>query len=66
MIFNGQNKLILTAESLREMLGQSLNGHQEPHMPTIRVLSVSRSGYGSDLEFVITTDPETLTIESKE
>lgn len=57
MNYPGENKLILTSAALKDLVCQSLNAGQAPHMLTIRVLTVGRSGYGSDLEFTITTDP---------
>lgn len=66
MNYPGENKLILTADALKDLIGQALNGLQQPHMRTVRVLTVGRSGYGSDMEFTITTDPIPTTTETKE
>lgn len=68
MNYPGQNKLILTADALMDLVSQALNGDQAPHLHTIRVMSVGRSGYGSDMEFMITTDPvqPTTTTDTKE
>lgn len=56
MKYPGENKLILNAEALMEMVSESLNDVQDVTHARVRVVSVGRSGYGSDLEFLITTD----------
>lgn len=66
MNYPGENKLILTAAALKEMLSIALNAHQPLNGPAIRVLTVGRSGYGLDMEFTITTDPIPTTTETKE
>ncbi len=66
MNYPGENKLILTTEALKKMLSIALNAGQPLNGPAIQVLTVGRSGYGSDMEFTITTDPTPTTTETKE
>ncbi|CAB4199825.1 hypothetical protein UFOVP1356_10 [uncultured Caudovirales phage] len=61
MKYPGENKITLNSDALMAMLSESLNDVQDITHNEVRVLGVSRSGYGSDLEFVITTDDFTNT-----
>ena len=63
MKYPGTNKLVLNAEALKTILADAMNNSQEATCDTIRILTVGRSGYGSDMEFEFTTDLETTTKE---
>lgn len=66
MNYPGENKMTLTEEAIMDLVGQSLNANQAPHLKTIRVLSAKTSGYNGDVVFVITTDKPDLAINPTE